>query len=99
MAQSCDKCTAFFVIDLPFCNFFEDVWLFVKEANFGSGLLLRNLDDTVKLIYMMNCMNDKDYTRLESILYVELTFEKMLIASTLTSVLAPSVHSLCKDTT
>jgi len=67
MAQSCDKCTSFFVIDLPFYNFFEDVWPFVKEVNFRPGLLLRILDDTVKLTYMMNSVNDKDYTQLESV--------------------------------
>jgi hypothetical protein len=63
MAQSCDKCTTFFVIDLTFYNFFEDIWPFAKE--------LRILDDTMKLTYMMNSMNDKDGTHLESILYVE----------------------------
>lgn len=70
-AQSCDKCITFFVTDLPLYNFFEDVWPFVKEVNFRSGLLLRILENKVKLTYMMNSVNDKEYTQLESILYVE----------------------------
>jgi len=71
MAQSCDKCTPFFAADLPFYNFFEDVWPFVREVNFRSGLLLIILDDTMKPTYMMNSVNDKDYTQLESILCIE----------------------------
>jgi len=49
MAQSCDKCTTFFVIDLLFYNFFEDVCPFVKEVKFRSGLLLRILDTEIDI--------------------------------------------------
>jgi hypothetical protein len=34
MAQPSDKCTTFFVTDLFLCNFFDDVWPFMKEVNF-----------------------------------------------------------------